>query len=87
MKYINTNPLWEEMSDIANTALCEIEEVINKSDETNIPTSYGNIYYDWDEEELYVSNAEGEEPLRELNTHDILNIAEEINEYFLNSNS
>lgn len=83
MNYINTNPLWDEMSAIANTALCEIQEAIEESGKENIPTTFGTLYYDNDEDELYIRDKDGEEtPLREYNTHDILNVADELNEYF-----
>lgn len=84
MIYINTNSLWDEMSAIANEVLSEIENALEESGKESITTQrFGTLYYDKDEEELYLRNQNGEEePLRELNTHDILNIADELNEYF-----
>ena len=84
MTYINTNPLWDELSAIANEALSEIENALEESGKESIASSrFGTLYYDKNEEELYIRNQNGEEtPLRELNTHDILNVADELNEYF-----
>ena len=85
--YINTNPLWNEMSAIANEALSEIENALEESGKESIPTIYGTLYYDNKEEELYIRDKNGAEtPLREYNTHDILNVADELNEYFNNEN-
>lgn len=83
MIYINTNSLWDEMSAIASEALSEIENALDKSGEKSIPTTFGTLYYDNEEDDLYIREKDGEEnPLREYNTHDILNVADELNDYF-----
>ena len=82
LNYINTNSLWDEMSAIANETLSEIENALEESGKETIPTIFGTLYYDNEEDELYIRDKDGEEtPLREYNTHDILNVADEINEF------
>lgn len=86
LNYINTNSLWDEMSAIASEAISDVENTLstlkdNGVENPTINTTYGELYYDNKEEEVYVRKEDNDDPLRELNTHDILNIADEVNNF------
>lgn len=80
LNYINTNALWDEMSDIANEAINGIEDVLREAD-LNIETSFGMLHYDEDEEEVYLKTETDDIPLREEDTSKILTIADEVNDF------
>lgn len=85
LRYINTERLWEDMSAIAQEAIEGIEDVVFESGE-EIETSYGTLYYDKDEEEVYLKDKEySEKPLRETDTQYILEIADEVNDWIDNN--
>ena len=84
-RYINTKPLWEDMSAIAQEAIEGIENVVIENGK-EIETSYGTLYYDKGEEEVYIKDDEyAEKPLRETDTQYILEIADEVNEWIDNN--
>lgn len=82
---INTNPFWDEMSAIAQEAVSDIERVLGEVEVDSIPTTYGKVYNDKEEDEAYILIDDDEDndpqPLRELDTQEILYIADDINEW------
>lgn len=90
ISFINTNSYWDEMSAIAQETVSDIERVLEEVEVDAIQTNYGKIYYDNDEDEAYilVDNDEDNDPqpLRELDTQEILYIADEINDFISDYN-
>ena len=90
VSFINTNGYWDEMSAIAQETVSDIERVLGEVEVDAIPTSYGKVYHDEDEDEAYILIDDDEDndpqPLRELDTQEILYIADEINDFISDYN-